>query len=48
MERRELIRWLVSTAGLRALDGLAPADLLAIESFDENGVSKLSPVVPIR
>jgi hypothetical protein len=30
MERRELIRWLVATAGLRALDGLAPADLLAL------------------
>jgi hypothetical protein len=42
MERRELIRWLVATAGLRALDGLAPADLLAL------GVSTLSPAVPIR
>lgn len=30
MERRELIRWLVATAGLRALDGLTPADLLAL------------------
>ncbi len=30
MERRELIQWLVATAGLRALDGLAPADLLAL------------------
>ncbi len=30
MKRRELIRWLVATAGLRALDGLAPADLLAL------------------
>jgi Gluconate 2-dehydrogenase subunit 3 len=30
MERRELITWLVATAGLRALDGLAPADLLAL------------------
>jgi len=30
MERRELIRWFVATAGLRALDGLAPADLLAL------------------
>src|SRR6266478_1994836 len=30
MERRELIRWLVATAGLGALDGLAPADLLAL------------------
>lgn len=30
MERRDLIRWLVATAGLRALDGLSPADLLAL------------------
>ena len=30
MERRELIQWLVATAGLRALDGLAPTDLLAL------------------
>lgn len=30
MERRALIRWLVATAGLRALDGLSPADLLAL------------------
>jgi len=30
MKRRELIHWLVGTAGLRALDGLAPADLLAL------------------
>src|SRR5258705_12508954 len=30
MERRELIQWLVATAGLRALDGLAPADLFAL------------------
>ncbi len=30
MERRELIQWLVATAGLRALDGVAPADLLAL------------------
>jgi len=30
MKRRELIRWLVATAGLRALDGLTPADLLAL------------------
>jgi hypothetical protein len=30
MERRELIQWLVATAGLRCLDSLAPADLLAL------------------
>jgi len=30
MERRELIQWLVATAGLHALDSLAPADLLAL------------------
>lgn len=30
MKRRELIHWLVATAGLPALDGLAPADLLAL------------------
>lgn len=30
MERRELIQWLVATAGLKALDSLAPADLLAL------------------
>ena len=30
MERRELIRWLVATAGLHALDSLAPTDLLAL------------------
>ena len=30
MKRRELIQWLVATAGLRALDGLAPADLFAL------------------
>jgi len=30
MERRALIQWLVATAGLRALEGLAPADLLAL------------------
>jgi hypothetical protein len=30
MERRELIQWLVATAGLQCLDSLAPADLLAL------------------
>src|SRR6266403_1973206 len=30
MDRRELIQWLVATAGLPALDGLAPADLFAL------------------
>src|SRR5688500_6071591 len=30
MERRELIQWLVATAGLRALESLAPQDLLAL------------------
>lgn len=30
MERRELIQWLVATAGLHCLDSLAPADLLAL------------------
>ena len=30
MERRELIQWLVATAGLHSLDSLAPADLLAL------------------
>ena len=30
MERRELIHWLVATAGLHCLDSLAPADLLAL------------------
>lgn len=30
MKRRELMHWLVATAGLRALDRLAPADLLAL------------------
>jgi hypothetical protein len=30
MERRELIRWLVATAGLDAVASLAPADLLAL------------------
>lgn len=30
MERRELIRWLVATAGLHCLDSLAPTDLLAL------------------
>jgi gluconate 2-dehydrogenase gamma chain len=30
MDRRELIQWLVATAGLRALAALAPADLLAL------------------
>ncbi|MGH7531463.1 MAG: gluconate 2-dehydrogenase subunit 3 family protein [Gemmatimonadales bacterium] len=30
MERRELIRWLVATAGLHYLDALAPADLLGL------------------
>src|SRR5437762_12996569 len=30
MERRELIQWLVAPAGLRALDGLEPADLFAL------------------
>jgi len=30
MERRELIQWLVATAGLQALDALAPSDLLAL------------------
>src|SRR5687768_1886019 len=29
MERRELIQWLVATAGLRCLASLAPQDLLA-------------------
>ncbi|HEX6048982.1 MAG TPA: gluconate 2-dehydrogenase subunit 3 family protein [Gemmatimonadaceae bacterium] len=32
MERRELIRWLVGTAGVACLDGLAPDDLLAFGS----------------
>jgi hypothetical protein len=30
MERRELIRWLVATAGLQCLDSLAPEDLIAL------------------
>jgi len=30
MERRELLRWLTATAGLAALEGLAPEDLLAL------------------
>lgn len=30
MERRELLRWLAASAGLAALDGLAPDDLLAL------------------
>ena len=30
MERREVLRWLATTAGLAALDGLAPEDLLAL------------------
>ena len=30
MERRELLRWLAATAGLAALEGLAPDDLLAL------------------
>jgi glucoside 3-dehydrogenase (cytochrome c) hitch-hiker subunit len=30
MERRELVRWLVATAGLHALDSLTPTDLLAL------------------
>ena len=30
MERRELIQWLVASAGLQCLDSLAPADLLAL------------------
>ena len=30
MERRELIQWLVATAGLQALDSLTPSDLLAL------------------
>ena len=30
MERRGLLRWLVATAGLAALEGLAPDDLLAL------------------
>lgn len=30
MERRELLRWLAATAGLAALEGLAPEDLLAL------------------
>lgn len=30
MERRELIQWLVATAGLQCLDSLAPSDLLAL------------------
>ena len=30
MERRELIQWLVATAGLQCLDSLAPEDLLAL------------------
>ncbi len=30
MERRELLQWLVATAGLQSLEALAPADLLAL------------------
>lgn len=30
MKRRELIQWLVATTGLRALESLAPEDLLAL------------------
>ena len=30
MERRELVRWLVATAGLQCLEAIGPADLLAL------------------
>ena len=30
MERRELIRWLVATAGLQSLNALGAADLIAL------------------
>lgn len=30
MERRELVQWLVATAGIAALDTLAPHDLIAL------------------
>lgn len=45
MERRELIQWLVATAGLQCLDSLDPADLLALgRDVHRHAVSRvLSP-----
>lgn len=47
MERRELVRWLVATAGLHALDSLAPTDLLAlgreVHALQEPALRALSP-----
>lgn len=45
MERRELIQWLVATAGLQALDSLAPSDLLALGRDVHRGATSrtLSP-----
>lgn len=47
MERRELVRWLVATAGLHALDSLAPTDLLAlgreVHGAPEAALRALSP-----
>jgi len=48
MERRELLRWLAATAGLAALEGLAPDDLLALgREVHAHGASRstLSPAV---
>jgi hypothetical protein len=44
MERRELIQWLVATAGVAALDTLAPDDLIALGR--ELHAQAASPVDP--
>lgn len=44
MERRELIQWLVATAGLRCLESLAPADLLALGRDVHRGALAARPL----
>jgi hypothetical protein len=43
MERRELIQWLVATAGLQCLDSLAPADLVALGRDVHRGGATAGP-----
>ena len=45
MERRELIQWLVATAGLRALESLAPGDLLALGRDVHRGATGQDPAL---
>ncbi|MGH7520605.1 MAG: gluconate 2-dehydrogenase subunit 3 family protein [Gemmatimonadales bacterium] len=47
MDRRELIQWLVATAGLRCLESLAPADLLALGRDVHRGAGGDRPLLAL-